>query len=166
MSAAPSVRGWVARDSRRCTSGYFLQAASRQKSDFSDILFFVWISHLTWQPIRCTLHISNNTRILFLKGCVYPRVAAESNKIMSTRKSLGFVFSIMSLATILAAQTTRRPLKLDDLFRIKNVGDPQISPDGMWVAYVVSSTDVKADRSSPDIRMVSYDGTVGRPVTF
>lgn len=57
-------------------------------------------------------------------------------------------------------------MKLDDLFRIKNVGDPQVSPDGKWVAYVVSSIDVKADKSDSDVWMVSFDGTVNRQITF
>ena len=65
-----------------------------------------------------------------------------------------------------AAQSDRRPLRLDDLFRIKNVGDPQVSPDGQWVAYVLSSTDVKADKSDSDIWMVSYDGKIQRQITF
>ncbi len=64
------------------------------------------------------------------------------------------------------SQTVARPLRIDDLFKIKNVSDPQLSPDGQWVAYVVSSTDVKADRSSSDIWMVSYDGKVDRQITF
>ena len=42
---------------------------------------------------------------------------------------------VLALANSLAAQTTRRPMKLDDLTRFRNVGDPQISPDGQWVAY-------------------------------
>lgn len=74
--------------------------------------------------------------------------------------------ALFCIVSTLNAQPTRRPLKLDDLFRIKNVSDPQISPDGEWVAYVVSTTDVKADRSSTDIWMVSFDGRVERQITF
>ncbi|MGB4989174.1 MAG: S9 family peptidase [Pyrinomonadaceae bacterium] len=82
---------------------------------------------------------------------------------------VGRLFSVIVLlaaALSLSAQSPRRPLSLDDIFKIKNVSDPQISPDGMWVAYVVSTTDVKADKSSTDIWMVSYDGTVDRQLTF
>ncbi|MCC6317529.1 MAG: S9 family peptidase [Gemmatimonadaceae bacterium] len=59
----------------------------------------------------------------------------------------------------LPAQSTRRPLRLDDLFRIKSVRDPQVSPDGQWVAYVVSQLDSTRDKSNADIWMVSWDGT-------
>lgn len=57
-------------------------------------------------------------------------------------------------------------MKLDDLFKIKNVGDPQISPDGQWVAYTVSTVDVKADKSDTNIWMISYDGKTERQITF
>jgi dipeptidyl aminopeptidase/acylaminoacyl peptidase len=33
----------------------------------------------------------------------------------------------------------------DDLLNLKTLGGPQISPDGSWVAYTVSSTDWKQD---------------------
>ena len=35
----------------------------------------------------------------------------------------------------------------------------QISPDGKWVAYTVSSVDVAADKSDTDVWMASWDGT-------
>ena len=73
---------------------------------------------------------------------------------------------ILALANSLAAQTARRPMKLDDLTRFRNVSDPQISPDGQWVAYTVSSTDAKEDKSSSHIWMVNIDGSNDRQITF
>ena len=58
-----------------------------------------------------------------------------------------------------AAQGAPRPLRLDDLFRIKNVREPKISPDGQWVAYVVSQLDSTRDRAASDLYMTSWDGT-------
>lgn len=78
-------------------------------------------------------------------------------------------FSLLLLlvfAFTFANGQTRRPLKLDDLFRIKNVGGPQISPDGQWVAYTVSTVDVKGDKSDSNIWMVSFDGKTERQITF
>ena len=49
-----------------------------------------------------------------------------------------------------------RPLTVDDLFEIKTVRDPQISPDGQWIAYTVSSLDLEDDSSDTDIYMVSF----------
>jgi len=73
---------------------------------------------------------------------------------------------ILALASSLAAQTARRPLKLDDLTRFRNVTDPQISPDGKWVAYVVGTTDTKDDKTTTHIWMVGIDGSNDRQITF
>jgi len=73
---------------------------------------------------------------------------------------------ILALANSFTAQTARRPLKLDDLTRFRNVGDPQISPDGKFVAYVVGATDAKEDKSNSHIWMVGIDGSNDRQITF
>ena len=44
------------------------------------------------------------------------------------------------------AQPAKRPISLDDLARIRSVGDPQRSPDGRWVAFTVGMTDSEKDR--------------------
>jgi dipeptidyl aminopeptidase/acylaminoacyl peptidase len=57
-------------------------------------------------------------------------------------------------------------MKLDDLTRFRNLSDPQISPDGQWVAYTVGSTDAKEDKSTTHIWMVNIDGSNDRQITF
>ncbi len=42
-----------------------------------------------------------------------------------------------------------RPLQIDDMFRERDVADPQVSPDGNWVAYEVSQMDAKTDETYP-----------------
>ena len=83
------------------------------------------------------------------------------------RKNLLFVVPLI-IVTALAgfAQSTRRPLKLDDLARFRNVGDPQISPDGQMIAYTVSTIDAKEDKSNTHIWLVAYDGSNDRQITF
>ena len=62
-------------------------------------------------------------------------------------------------AALLAAQTpAKRPVKVDDMHAFHDVRDVQISPDGKWVAYTVSSVDVAADKSDTDVWMVGWDG--------
>ena len=58
-----------------------------------------------------------------------------------------------SFATSVTTQT--RLLEIDDLFELRTVGTPRISPDGDWVAYTVSQLDIDADRSDTDIFMSS-----------
>ncbi|HEY6402717.1 MAG TPA: S9 family peptidase [Blastocatellia bacterium] len=84
---------------------------------------------------------------------------------MSPQKSFRILFFILASATVLMAQPARRPLKLDDIPRLREVRDPQISPDGQWVAYVGSTVDVKEDKSSSHIWMISFDGKTERQMT-
>lgn len=56
------------------------------------------------------------------------------------------------------AADARRPLSLDDLAKARSVGDPQLSPDGRWVAYTVGTVDMEKDRRDSDLWMVSMIG--------
>ncbi len=63
------------------------------------------------------------------------------------------------------AQTAKHPLKLDDIARFREVRDPQCSPEGKYVAYVVSAIDVKEDKSVSHVWMIGIDGQNDRQVT-
>ena len=54
-----------------------------------------------------------------------------------------------------ALAQSRRVLQPDDIFELKTVGDPRISPDGTWVAFTMTTLDRKEDTSDTDISMVS-----------
>ncbi|HEY3581170.1 MAG TPA: hypothetical protein VGK82_11520 [Pyrinomonadaceae bacterium] len=73
---------------------------------------------------------------------------------------------VLACTCVLVAQTARHPMTLDDLARFRNVGDPQVSPDGKFVAYVVSTVNVKDDKTSSHIWMVGTDGSNDRQITF
>ena len=65
---------------------------------------------------------------------------------------------LCSSAVPARAQASKRQLTLDDLARIRNVGDPQVSPDGNWVAFTVGTVDAEKDRRDSDLYMISWDG--------
>jgi dipeptidyl aminopeptidase/acylaminoacyl peptidase len=67
------------------------------------------------------------------------------------------VVSGFSRMSDLRAQS-KRPLQSDDIFEIKTVSDPRISPDGNWIAYTVSQLDRKEDNSDTDIYMAPTSG--------
>ena len=85
---------------------------------------------------------------------------------MITKRSFYALVLVLVCATAMAAQTARRPLKLDDMTRFRDVRDPQLSPDGQWVAYVVSTVNVKDDKSSSHIWVVGFDGKNDRQMTW
>ena len=52
-----------------------------------------------------------------------------------------------------------RVLEIDDTFKIKTVGRPELSPDGKWVAYTVSTRNFEENSSKTRIWMlVTEDG--------
>ncbi|HKS42968.1 MAG TPA: S9 family peptidase [Blastocatellia bacterium] len=85
---------------------------------------------------------------------------------MITKRSFYALVLILVSVTAMSAQTARRPLKLDDLARFRDVRDPQLSPDGQWVAYVISTVNVKDDKSNSHIWMVGFDGKNNRQMTW
>jgi dipeptidyl aminopeptidase/acylaminoacyl peptidase len=57
-----------------------------------------------------------------------------------------------------SAPAAKRPLRATDIFRVRDVRDPQISPDGKWVAYTVTIADSARDKNDTDVWMASWDG--------
>ncbi len=64
------------------------------------------------------------------------------------------------------AQTpTPRPITIDDYFQIQGVHDPQLSPDGQWVAYSVDKSSLKTDKNETRIWMIPTSGGDALPMT-
>ena len=70
---------------------------------------------------------------------------------------------LAAAAILLGAATAgaqpRRLLTVDDLYNLREVREPQRSPDGAWVAYTVTRAIRQTDKNDTDIWMVSWDGT-------
>jgi dipeptidyl aminopeptidase/acylaminoacyl peptidase len=58
----------------------------------------------------------------------------------------------------------RSPVGLADYFAVRVASDPQISPDGKRVAYVLATPDLRSDRRSSSIRIVDTDGGADAPL--
>ena len=69
----------------------------------------------------------------------------------------GTTSATASSTTGLAAGA-KRVLTVDDYFRLKEVDDPQVSPDGKWVAYTVKTANLKDDKNTERIWMVPAEG--------
>ena len=69
-------------------------------------------------------------------------------------------FFLLAATSAAAQQPTsaQRPLRAEDVYRIRSVRDPQRSPDGKWVAYTVATPDSARDRNDTDLWMTSWDG--------
>ena len=76
-------------------------------------------------------------------------------------RSITHVLTVLVLSIAGAEYSSaqaRRPLNADDLFNLKEVRDPQRSPDGKWIAYTVARAIEDTDKNDTDIWMVSWDG--------
>ena len=72
---------------------------------------------------------------------------------------------MMFIVAELSAQDTRKVLETAHFFELKNVSNPQISPDSKWVAYTVSESDLDANKSETRIWMVPAGGGEAIPMT-
>jgi dipeptidyl aminopeptidase/acylaminoacyl peptidase len=74
---------------------------------------------------------------------------------MKGARALGAVLLVTMPA---AAGAGTRPLRPDDIFKLKEVSDPAVSPDGRSVAFEVTTLDADKDESDTDIWMAPFDG--------
>ncbi|MEJ0102737.1 MAG: S9 family peptidase [Bacteroidota bacterium] len=72
------------------------------------------------------------------------------------RYFLSLVITLFMLVALNAQQ--KRPVAPVDVYRLQNISDPQVSPDGKWVLYILSSVDTVKDKRNRDLWMISWDG--------
>jgi dipeptidyl aminopeptidase/acylaminoacyl peptidase len=83
------------------------------------------------------------------------------------KRCAGLVFAslfLLCLAGRLSAAQTRA-IGFDDFIAINRVSDPQLSPDGRWLAFVVTVMDKMSNRGNSDIWLVPSAGGEIRQLT-
>jgi dipeptidyl aminopeptidase/acylaminoacyl peptidase len=73
--------------------------------------------------------------------------------------------STAALAAFAAFSVSARPITFDDLAAFHRVSEPQPSPDGRWLAYVVTDVDKAENRSNSDLWLVPTGGGEPRQLT-
>ena len=67
--------------------------------------------------------------------------------------------SLAAAAQSASAQGGSQPFTVEDLVSLKRLSDPQVSPDGRYVAYVLRETDMDANKGRTDTsKRVSRSG--------
>ena len=92
------------------------------------------------------------------------------NSRLSLSVGLLSVLIVASTLSVHGEQAKKEPegprnITVDDFFKLKRVGDPRVSPDGKWVAYTVSSSDLKKDKSETQVWMIPAAGGDPLPMT-
>ena len=73
-------------------------------------------------------------------------------------RRVGCAIGILVTCVSPLAGQGQRKLRVDDVYRFREVSGPEISPDGAWVAYSVTIADSARDRTDTDLWMSSWDG--------
>ncbi|MBA3321132.1 MAG: PD40 domain-containing protein, partial [Pyrinomonadaceae bacterium] len=78
---------------------------------------------------------------------------------------LGCALLLLAIGNAVAQPSSRQPLTIDDLLKVRRVGDPHLSPDGKLIAYTISDPDKAANRSRTQIYLISVDGGEPKQLT-
>src|SRR5216683_6948679 len=73
------------------------------------------------------------------------------------------VISLFALAVFAFGQERR--FTIDDLLKVRRVGDPQVSPKGDLVAFTITDMDKVANKSTTQIYLVPLGGGEMRQLT-
>src|SRR5881397_3554823 len=76
-----------------------------------------------------------------------------------------YAVPLLVLLSMTACAWAARPMTIDDFLAVKAVSDPQVSPDGRWVVYVVSELDRATDKTNSDLWLVPLAGGDPRRLT-
>jgi len=72
------------------------------------------------------------------------------------------ILFLLAIPTPALAQESRprtpRAITIDDFFQIRDVSQPEISPDGQWIAYAVRTRMLKEDKNEQRLWMISTHG--------
>lgn len=80
-------------------------------------------------------------------------------------RSLIAVCLLLALLPAAVFAEGKRPMKVEDLFKLKRLADPQISPDGKMVVYVVANVDLKENKISSTLWLAPTEGGEPRRLT-
>jgi dipeptidyl aminopeptidase/acylaminoacyl peptidase len=75
------------------------------------------------------------------------------------------IAALLAIPEISLRASDLHPLTFDDLMMIKRVSDPQISPNGKWLAYTVTVVDKQQNSKDSDLWVVPAAGGEARQIT-
>lgn len=75
---------------------------------------------------------------------------------MNKHRVLCSAFILLLCPLILSP--SKRPMTPEDLYKFKRISDPQVSPDGKWIAYTISVPDLKENSLNSDIWILPLSG--------
>ena len=83
---------------------------------------------------------------------------------MKTALLASLALTLATPGAFAVSQAEGGPLQAIDIFSLEMANDPQISPDGRWVAYQRRSNDIMTDQTRSAIWTAPYEGGANRPL--
>src|SRR6201982_2033383 len=68
------------------------------------------------------------------------------------------IFFIVSLCSVLLAQSSKHPFTFEEMMKLKRVDEPVPSPDGKWVVFSATDVDLEADTKISHLWIVAASG--------
>src|SRR3954463_9375116 len=83
---------------------------------------------------------------------------------MRAHMKFGLLLATAGLFAVEASAQGRvqRPMTFEDFAAVRNVGDPQVSPDGQSILYSVRTTDVGANKRTTVTKLQAVSGGAAR----
>lgn len=108
-----------------------------------------------------------------MKSNLIPFVSPQSETGRRCRPDLRPAFNLFCGTLLLGAALllpsgvqAERSLELPDMFQLKRLSDPQVSPDGKWVLHTVSEVLKSENKSHSSVWLVSANGGDARQLTI
>src|SRR5256714_14187546 len=75
---------------------------------------------------------------------------------MKRLATIAAVSVVLALASVAHARQAAQSFTINELINVRRVSDPQVSPDGNWIAYTIADTDKAANKRTTQ----SYRGPI------
>src|SRR5438477_135314 len=91
----------------------------------------------------------------------FPSSKTPNKKLLPMRYRLLLAAGLFAVEAS-AQGRVQRAMTFEDFAAVRNVGDPQVSPDGRWVLYSVRTTDVAANKRTTATRLQPATATASQ----
>jgi len=86
-------------------------------------------------------------------------------KIMRLKYSFLLLLLVNFGSSVAAGLDQTHPFSIHDMLAMDRLSDPQVSPDGKWIVFVLRKTDLEENKGRNDLWLVGTDGTNLRRLT-
>ncbi len=95
-----------------------------------------------------------------------PRVWSVIGRVGFVRGNMKALIRLLAFLTLASPAFAAHSFHVEDMQKLSRVAGPKVSPDGKWVAFTVTRSDVAKNKTITNIWMVAATGDKPRQMTF